>query len=104
MTPHLCGAPRGLGGFALGPPARRGRDSRCRRTDKTTFCDFEHGAHLALVSEKDPDRAAEENEVLSLNPDGPIAHALWPKLKHTGAYDAGIGQESIKNRAAQRVR
>ena len=56
----------------------------------------EQEAVLALVAEKDTDRATEVNEVLSQNPDGPIARALWPKLERTVAYGAGEMYESMR--------
>ncbi len=57
-------------------------------------------ATLALVAEKDPDRAAEVSGVLSQNPDGPIARALWPKLERTVAYGAGEMYESMREMKA----
>ena len=51
---------------------------------------------LALVAEKDPDRAGEVKEILSQNADGPLARALWPKLERTVAYGAGEMYESMR--------
>lgn len=61
---------------------------------------YQQDATLALVAEKDPDRAAEVSGILSQNPDGPIARALWPKLERTVAYGAGEMYESMREMKA----